>query len=469
MPTKKLPVGILGGKCKVLIQENKIMPNTYELVCGLEIHAELKTASKMFCGCKNDPFHAPQPNTYTCPVCLGMPGALPVANKKAIEWTIKLGLALGCKINLFSKFDRKHYFYPDLPKSYQISQYDIPFCYDGVVETSEGPVRITRIHLEEDTGKLLHRSVNGAEVSLIDFNRSSVPLIEIVSEPDIKTASQAKEYAKKLRQIIRYLDIADCDMEQGGMRLEANTSLRVVGEQGLPKYKVEVKNINSFRFLEQAIEFEMQRQAKLLDAGESIPQETRGYNATEGKTFSQRAKEDAADYRYFPDPDLPPIRFTQAQIDGFTADLPELPAAKAARWGREYQIEARFAEPLTAEKDEAAVFETLFSQAQTQKLDCNKLASSVYNKRITWPTAESIEKTLMEFAAQFKTDTVDTSQLEQAVEKVLAENPDVIEKFKAGNMQVLGFMMGQTMRQLGGIKPDPQLVRETIGKILKTK
>jgi aspartyl-tRNA(Asn)/glutamyl-tRNA(Gln) amidotransferase subunit B len=445
------------------------MSSNYELVCGLEIHAELKTASKMFCGCKNDPFHAPQPNIYTCPVCLGMPGALPVANKKAIEWTIKLGLALGCKINLFSKFDRKHYFYPDLPKSYQISQYDIPFCYEGVVETSEGPVRVTRIHLEEDTGKLLHRSIQGQEVSLIDFNRSSVPLIEIVSEPDIKSAAQAKEYAKKLRQIIRYLDIADCDMEQGGMRLEANTSLRIQGASNLPNYKVEVKNINSFRFLEQAITYEVQRQAELLDAGKKIPQETRGYNATEGKTFSQRAKEDAADYRYFPDPDLPPIRFTQDQVEALRAELPELPTAKSVRWSSQYQIEARFAEPLAAEKETAAIFEELFKKAHSSKLDCNKLASSIYNKRIAWPTAESIDTTLRAFTAQFATDTVDTAQLEQAIEKVLAENPDVLDKYKAGNMQIMGFMMGQTMRQLGSIKPDPQLVRESIGKILKSR
>lgn len=448
----------------------------YELVCGLEIHAELKTASKMFCGCKNDPFHAPQPNIYTCPVCLGLPGALPVANKKAIEWTIKLGLALNCKINLFSKFDRKHYFYPDLPKGYQISQYDIPFCYDGKIETTEGPVRITRIHLEEDTAKLQHKTVNRENVSLIDFNRSSVPLIEIVSEPDIKSPTQAKEYAKKLRQILRYLQIADCDMEQGGMRLEANTSLREKGEEALPTYKVEVKNINSFRFLEQAISFEMERQAKLLDTNEKIPQETRGWNSSENKTFSQRTKEDAADYRYFPDPDLPPIRFTQAQLAALQAELPELPDAKTTRWVTEYKIEARFAAPLTTEPEEAVIFEELFKKALSQNteqlapgLSLSKLASSIYNKRIPWPTADTLDATLAAFAAQFKNDTVDTSQLEQAVEAVLTQNPDVIEKYKSGNMQVLGFIMGQTMRQLGSAKPDPQLVRDTIGKILKTR
>jgi aspartyl-tRNA(Asn)/glutamyl-tRNA(Gln) amidotransferase subunit B len=445
------------------------MHKQYELVCGLEVHAELKTASKMFCGCKNDPFHAEKPNIYTCPVCLGMPGALPVANKKAIEWTIKLGLALGCKINLFSKFDRKHYFYPDLPKGYQISQYDLPFCYDGQIETSEGTIRIRRIHLEEDTGKLLHKAINGKKVSLIDFNRSSVPLVEVVTEPDIKSATQAKEYAKKLRQIMRYLDIADCDMEQGGMRLEANTSVREIGEKEYPSYKVEVKNINSFRFLEQAIEFEVVRQSQLLDVGESIPQETRGWNSDDNKTFSQRTKEEAADYRYFPDPDLPPIRFTSEQVEKLRSELPELPEAKAARWTTTFGIEERFSQPLASEPEDAAVFEKLFSQASSEKLDGNKIASSIINKRIPWPTNDSIAATLTAFSAQFKTDTVDTAELKAAIEAVIAENPDVVDKFKAGQQQILGFVMGQTMRKLSGVKPDPQQVRETIGKLLETK
>lgn len=445
---------------------NKI---AYELVCGLETHAELKTASKMFCGCKNDPFHAPQPNSYTCPVCLGMPGALPVANKTAIEWTIKLGLALGCKINLFSKFDRKHYFYPDLPKGYQISQYDLPFCYDGKIETSEGTVRIRRIHLEEDTGKLLHKAIDGVKVSLIDFNRSSVPLIEIVTEPDIQTPSQAKEYAKKLREILRYLDIADCDMEQGGMRLEANTSLREKGELEYPSYKVEVKNINSFRFLEQAIAYEMKRQEALLIEGATIPQETRGWNAEKGETFSQRAKEEAADYRYFPDPDLPPIRFTTEQIESLRKSLPELPDVKAERWSTQFAIETRFSQPLASEPETAKILEEVFAQANAEKIDVNKLASGLVNKRIDWSSQSTAEEIIAAFKAHFQTDSVDTSALITAIEAVIAENPDVVEKFKAGQQQIMGFVMGQTMRKLTGVKPDPQQVREAIGKLLKTK
>lgn len=434
---------------------------SYELVCGLEIHAELKTASKMFCGCKNDPFGAEKPNMYTCPVCLGLPGALPVANKKAIEWTIKLGLALGCKINLFSKFDRKHYFYPDLPKGYQISQYDIPFCYDGVLETSEGTVKITRIHLEEDTGKLLHKTVNGKQVTLIDFNRSSVPLIEVVSEPDIHTSSQAKQYAKKMREIMKALDIADCDMEQGGMRLEANTSLRESGATTLPNYKVEVKNINSFRFLEQAITFEIGRQAELLNAGTTPTQETRGYNPEEGVTFSQRSKESAEDYRYFPDPDLPPLRFTESQIEQWRSELPELPSKRAARWSETYAIEMKLAEALASDRLQAGVLDALLVAAKAKSIDVPKLAAAIDNKRVVVPTSENeVTATLQTYADSIATSALDESVVGPIITSVIEKNPDVVEKFKAGQTQVVGFLMGQVMRELpkdaNTPKPDPK-------------
>ncbi len=435
---------------------------TYQLVCGLEIHAELKTASKMFCGCKNDPFHAPEPNCYTCPVCLGLPGALPVANRKAIEWTIKLGLALGCKINHFSKFDRKHYFYPDLPKGYQISQYDLPFCYDGVLETSFGPVKITRIHLEEDTGKLLHKTIEGKQVSLIDFNRSSVPLVEIVSEPDIHSAEQAKEYAKKMREIMRALNIADCDMEQGGMRLEANTSLKESDANELPEYKVEVKNINSFRFLEQAITYEIARQTELLNDGTTPTQETRGFNPDKGETFSQRSKESAEDYRYFPDPDLPPLRFTDEQIEQWRSELPELPNQRSARWHTEYKIDLRFSDSLSSDATHAAVLNELFSHANESSLDINKLAAAIENKRFLVPaTIEEVAAALSAYTAEVTTNEVSTDVLDPIISQVLKENPGVVTKFNDGQKQVVGFLMGQVMRELTN-KPDPKAVQAAI-------
>lgn len=441
---------------------------TYELVCGLEIHAELKTASKMFCGCKNDPFGAPEPNCYTCPVCLGLPGALPVANKKAIEWTIKLGLALGCTISLYSKFDRKHYFYPDLPKGYQISQYDLPFCYDGVLETSQGTVRITRIHLEEDTGKLLHKTIDGKQVSLIDFNRSSVPLVEIVSEPDIHSAGQAKEYAKKMREILRSLDIADCDMEQGGMRLEANTSLKESGAKTLPSYKVEVKNINSFRFLEQAITLEVERQSGLLREGKTPPQETRGYNPDTGKTFSQRSKESAEDYRYFPDPDLPPLRFSPEQIEQWRSELPELPLMRAERWSKQYGLKQSSAEALAADVSHAAVLDAVFTQTTTQQLDVNKLAAAIENKRLILPSdTAGVAAALEQYLGSLTTSSLDEAQARPIIQAVLTENPDVVTKFKAGQQQVIGFLMGQVMRELmsndkSAAKPDPKALQALI-------
>lgn len=437
------------------------MSTAYTLVCGMEVHAELKTASKMFCGCKNDPFHATDPNIHTCPVCLGLPGALPVANRKAIEWTVMLGLALGCKINLFSKFDRKHYFYPDLPKGYQISQYDLPFCYDGALETSEGTVRIRRIHLEEDTGKLLHTTVNGKEVSLIDYNRSSVPLIEIVTEPDIKTASQAKEYGKKLRQILRFLDISDCDMEQGGMRLEANVSLREKDETQLPAYKVELKNINSFRFLEAAIKYEVERQSAVLTAGETLPQETRGWNPSTNKSFVQRTKESAEDYRYFPDPDLPPIRLSTEYLKNLSTQLPKLPESILKNWQKIFLVEPKYGEHLTKSRALAEAAEKLFSHAKAEKMDVNKVAVVLHNKKIIFTEHSDPKKVLQSYKELYATESVDSSELTALVQAVISKNPDAVEKYKNGQKQVLGFFMGQVMRQLK-VKADPQQVTKAV-------
>ncbi len=444
------------------------MTNQYHLICGMEVHAELKTKSKMFCGCKNDPFHAEAPNIYTCPVCLGMPGGLPVMNQKSIEWTIKLGLALHCKIHLFSKFDRKHYFYPDLPKSYQISQYDLPFCYDGLLETEAGPVRIRRIHLEEDTAKLQHKEVDGQKVSLIDFNRSSVPLVEIVTEPDIHSAEQAKAYGKELRRILRFLDIADCDMDQGGMRLEANISLQMgeVDLENLPKYKVELKNINSFRFLEKAIQYEEKRQAVELNEGKTPIQETRGWNDAKGQTFSQRIKEDAEDYRYFPDPDLPPLHFTEAQLAEWRSELPELPKALQARWLSEFNVETRFSDLLVEERATAEWAEQLFTLAKDQDVDCNKLANAIVNKKVTWSVTDKPANILADYTEATKVSSVDPSTLANAIDAVLAENAAVVAQYKAGKTQVIGFFIGQVSKKIGQ-KIDPQMVMGLLQEKLK--
>lgn len=462
--------------------------NTYKLVCGMEIHAELKTNSKMFCGCKNDPFNAPEPNMYTCPVCLGMPGGLPVANKKAIEWTIKVGLALGCKINLFSKFDRKNYFYPDLPKAYQISQYDLPFCYEGKVETSYGPVRITRIHLEEDTGKLQHTIIHTKnkkgekkqqKVSLIDFNRSSVPLIEIVSEPDIKSPEQAKEYAKAIRDLLRYLEVADCDMDQGGMRLEANISLAKVDKKStsnkLPNYKVEVKNINSFRFAEQAIGYEMDRQAHILDSGKTPLQETRGFDSGKATTFSQRTKEDAEDYRYFPDPDLPPIVFTQKQIEKMRSELPELVTEKVTRWQAEFGVESRYSSLLTDSTQTAELLENAFKILQKENQEPNKLANVLANKKLTVTfqskTSDGMtaEKLVKKFLELFATDSVSDSEIIKVIQTVISQSQDAVAKYKAGQKQVVGFFMGQVLRTLNKKIDTKQLTKLLQKELEQTK
>jgi len=448
----------------------------YGLICGMEVHAELKTASKMFCGCKNDPFHAEKPNIYTCPVCLGMPGALPVPNKKAIEWAIKLGLALGCEINLFSKFDRKHYFYPDLPKGYQISQADLPFCINGKVETTFGPVRIRRIHLEEDTGKLLHQTIAGEKVTLVDFNRSSVPLIEIVSEADIRSPEQAMEYAQKLRQIIRYLDIGDCDMEKGGMRVEANLSLLLLEKfpEGIPvpidesnflPYKVELKNINSFKFMAAAVNYEMNRQAEILDSGETPAQETRGWNTAKQESFPQRSKENAEDYRYFPDPDIPPFRFTQAQIEELRNELPEMPEIVAQRWADEYGIEAKYIEPALESQNLVQWGEEIVTAAKASQQQPNKVFSALFNKKIPAKIGDPAQSLVDQYIALTSHEQLGDNELRTAVEEVMAQNEDAVTRYKAGQVQLLGFFMGQVMKSLGK-KVDPQQIKATIETVL---
>lgn len=439
------------------------------LICGLEIHAELKTHSKMFCSCTNDPFDAPEPNCYTCPVCLGMPGGLPVSNKKAIELTIAVGLALNCSINLFSKFDRKHYFYPDLPKGYQISQYDLPFCYDGYLETSEGRIEIERIHLEEDTGKLLHKTIAGEELSLVDFNRSGVPLLEIVTKPDIKTASQAKEFGRSLRTILRHLDAADCNMQEGGMRLEANISLQDKKATELPRYKVEVKNINSFRFMEHAIEYESKRQGKLLDDGKTPAQETRGWNPDTGKTFAQRSKEDAKDYRYFPDPDIPPIRLDPTRVDQIRAELPELPRAVAARWVSDHGLDPVFAERLAAEKRSITQFNALITELTKANLSFTpaQAASALVNQKFSQEWYQLTPDTLLgELSNLLTVESLDVSELDAAAAEIVSLHSTEVSRYQTGETQLFDFLMGQLMRAVSADKPDPAQVRQALERAL---
>ncbi len=438
---------------------------TYEPIIGLEIHVELKTKSGMFCGCPADHF-GKIPNTGTCPVCLGLPGALPVPNKKAIEWTIMLGLALGSDIAEVSKFDRKHYFYPDLPKGYQISQYDQPLATGGMIKTSFGDVRIHRVHLEEDTGKLQHATVDGKKVTLVDFNRSGVPLVEIVTEADIRSAEQAKEFLKKLHQIVRYLGISDADMEKGSMRLEPNISLRKIGETGLPNYKVEVKNINSFRFASQAIAYEIERHAHILDEGKVPVQETRGWDEGKNATVSQRVKEEAADYRYFPEPDIPPMRFNKETINNVRLTLPELPDVKIDRFMKTYGLNVQDAAQLTESRAAADYFEGVVQEAKKRgaaDMTSKKIANWIINKK---PEREKVKPSdvVQEILAATTIVRMDELQLAGIVDTAILENPKAAADYKAGKLPSLMFLLGVVMRQVKG-----KATAEEVQDILKKR
>ncbi|MBR1967485.1 MAG: Asp-tRNA(Asn)/Glu-tRNA(Gln) amidotransferase subunit GatB [Lentisphaeria bacterium] len=472
----------------------------YEAVIGLEVHVQIRTKSKMFCSCPNQ--YGAEPNTLICPVCMGYPGTLPVPNKEAIYKTVRAGLLTECEIARFSKFDRKSYFYPDLAKNYQISQYDLPFCSNGAIHLSgkgfsgemlpEKTIGITRIHLEEDPAKLTHY----AHQSGADYNRSGVPLMEIVSEPDMRSADEAYAYLTRLKEIMQYGDISDCDMEKGQMRCDVNISLRPVGQKEFGT-KAEIKNLNSFSAAHKAIEYEFWRQSNLLDNGGKVHQETRGWNDEAGETYLMRSKEQAHDYRYFPDPDLMPVTFTEEEIEAIRADLPELPAAMRERLVAEYGLTEYDAQILTSERNIAKYFETAAKTAINKKILANWIISELLRElgNAKQDISESnvspenlaelvnlIEKKTINgkiakevFADMFVTcknpeaivkekglvQVADSSAILPFVEQAIANNPAQVEQYHNGNEKLIQYFVGQVMKLSKG-KANPQMVIELL-------
>ncbi|OGE19648.1 hypothetical protein A3J19_02025 [Candidatus Daviesbacteria bacterium RIFCSPLOWO2_02_FULL_41_8] len=442
--------------------------NNYEPVIGLEVHVELNTKSKMFCKCSADYF-GKAPNTHTCPVCLGLPGALPFINKAAIEGCMKIGLALNCTVSEKSLFERKNYFYPDLAKGYQISQYRWPLCVGGWMDVKglEGKrrIRINRAHQEEDTGKLTHAS----GTTLIDFNRSGVPLVEIVTEPDFKNTTEVRDYAKKLQQLFRYLDVSNADMERGDMRLEANVSVRVKGEgesgkEELPNYRVELKNINSFRFMVAAIEYEIKRQIKELEEGRTLKQETRGWDEDKKSTYLQRSKEDAHDYRYFPEPDLPELRIKQLE-SRIKEEIPELPWDKAKRFAEEYGIKDADAQILTETRQLAEYFEAAVVHGKKHGVEAKAVANYIVNAK---PDIDNFLPTqIIEEIKGKKVGVIeDEKELEKLASEAIEENPGLVETYKRGKVTVIQAIIGSVMRKTGG-KVNPNKIREILEERLR--
>lgn len=427
------------------------MNTSYRLIVGLETHIELSTKQKMFCGCSADYFQK-QPNSHTCPVCLGLPGALPVPNLEAIRWTIMVGLALNCKINLESFFERKHYFYPDLPKGYQISQYQKPLCYGGYLEVGDKKVHITRVHLEEDTGKLLHGAqLKNKQGSYLDFNRGGVPLIEVVTEPCIDSPELAAQYLKKLQLTIQYLGVSDCDMEKGSMRCEPNISLQKISNfqlaiSKLPNYKVEVKNINSFRFVKKSIEYEIERQKALLETDTTPAQETRRYVESSEKTESMRGKEEAHDYRYFPEPDIPPLRFDNTFIESIKKELSakELPDTRVKLFTETYKLRTVDANILVENK----IYGNVFKEIIKEKIDVVKIATFMVNKKNVLE-GKSAHEILSAFNKAYAKEDVDPNEINTAVHKVLEQHVQAAADYKAGKQNALQFLLGQVMRTIG--------------------
>lgn len=469
----------------------------YEVVIGLEVHVELRTRTKAFCSCPNE--FGSEPNTNVCPICLAMPGALPVLNESLLEYGIRTGLALNCKIAQFCKFDRKNYFYPDLPKAYQISQYDFPLCHNGYldVETEEGvrKVGINRVHMEEDAGKLLHGEGKD-DYSLVDLNRGGVPLLEIVTEPDIRSPEEARLFLENLKTILQYLGVSDCKMEEGSLRCDANISLRPAGTD-IFNTKVEIKNMNSFRAVQRALEGEMKRQYALYESGESPVQETRGWDENTGSTLVMRSKEEASDYRYFPDPDLVPVILTREKVEQIKETLPELPAARKLRFIEEYGLPAYDAGVLTSSRGLADYFEECLKSFNDPKqvsnwvmveflrlLNTNNM--DVQEAKLTpshlvemlrliekGTISGKIAKTVFEemFATGKRAGKIveekgllqisDESQLAGIVDEVLAAHPEVVEDYRKGKKKALGFLVGQVMKTTRG-KANPQMVNKLL-------
>ncbi|MEW5736111.1 MAG: Asp-tRNA(Asn)/Glu-tRNA(Gln) amidotransferase subunit GatB [Thermodesulfobacteriota bacterium] len=470
----------------------------FEAVIGLEVHAHLSTQSKIFCSCPAT--YGALPNTQVCPVCLGMPGVLPVLNKTVVEYAMRMALAVDCQVAEHSVFARKNYFYPDLPKNYQISQYENPLAEHGKIEieTAAGRKRvgITRIHMEEDAGKLTH---DGAK-SRVDLNRTGVPLIEIVSEPDMSTPEEAGAYLRKLHAILRYLDICDGNMEQGSFRCDANVSVRRKGEKALGT-RAELKNMNSFKNVERGLAFEINRQTAICAEGGVVVQETRLFDATSGRTEPMRGKEEAHDYRYFPDPDLVPLRVDQTWKEQVRSSLPELPDAKKERFVAQYGLSAYDAEVLTAERAVAEYFEACVSHVNNPKQAANWITGplfSVMNQKgvgigdvpvraealaqligltdsgvISGKIAKTVFDLILETGRQPRdiveekglTQVSDSSELEAAVDAVIAESPAEVEAYKGGKKKLMGFFVGQVMKRTKG-KANPQMVNELIVKKL---
>ncbi len=472
----------------------------YQTVIGLEVHAHLNTKTKCFCSCSSE--FGQKPNSQTCPVCLGFPGSLPVLNESALQLALKAALALNCRISQFIKFDRKNYFYPDLPKNFQISQYDLPLSHDGwlYINTTSGEkkIRIKRAHLEEDAGKLIHPQQE--KVSFVDFNRSGIPLLEIVSEPDISSPQEAYDYLTRLKSILEYLEVSDCNMEEGSLRCDANISLTARGTQRLLGKKVELKNMNSFKGVKQALAYEVKRQAALLDKQKKVVQETRLWSETQNTTVSMRSKEQAHDYRYFPEPDLVPFVLDEKYIQKIKQSLPELPKAKAERFVREYKIPEYDAGVLTGDKYLADYFEQcvkLYPQAKiisnwimtellahlhSRNLEVRYLKLTAKNfvdifrmideGVISGKIAKEILPQLLDGKNQAReivkkkrlVQITDTKELAGIIEAVIAENAKPVCDYRQGKLEALSFLVGQTMRKSRG-KANPGIVN----KILKEK